>query len=109
MGKVKLAKVILGFTELLKALICLAGITTVAVLLWMWASAHFFSFAVIMGIVLAAGLIIGFIRSVIWAVKVVEKDEEEEKLAQYRMKWGEGKTPRRCDGDYLFNEAPRPW
>lgn len=109
MGKVRVAKVILGFTEVLKALLCLAALITVAVLLWMWASAHFFSFAIVVGSLLGVGLIIGFFLSIAWATHVVEKDEEEERLAQYEMRWGEGKKPKRFDGKYQFDEAPRGW
>lgn len=108
MGKVKAAKVILGTMEVFKYLLVLAGVVTVGALLWMWASAHFFSFAVIMGIFLTLGLIIGIRLLVVWAAEVVEKDEIEEKLAQYRMKHGEDRMPRKSNGVYLFNEDPRP-
>jgi hypothetical protein len=83
MSKLKVAKAvhksfavagaILGWTGLF------AAIALVVWLLWLWANAHFLSFAIVIGIVVGFFVIVGLLNAWDWSKETIEKAEQEER------------------------------
>lgn len=88
MSKLKVAKVIhkslmiggkvIKWTALA---LCLGGL---GLGLWAWANAHFLSFAIVIGIILAIAVLAGVFIALEWSEKVIKEAKEEEQEAQKR-------------------------
>lgn len=80
--------------------------------LWAWASAHFLSFAIVIGILGAIFGLAGIITAWDWSEKVIKEAKEEEQKAQERnrvekdRKENPGKYTPSFDGDIFDPNHP---
>jgi membrane protein implicated in regulation of membrane protease activity len=109
MSKLKLAKIVMGAVWVVIGLLALALLCGIGWLLWLWAGAHFVSFAWIIGILLVIGLVSVIYHAGTWASEVMEKAEEEEKLEEYMQRYGGKKPPTDYYDNYQFDKAPLGW
>lgn len=90
MSKLKIAKAVKKTYNVLGVVLLWAGITaavlTAGWLLWTWASLHFLSFIVIVGLFAAFFALGGIIELHDWSTKTIEKAEAEEQEAQARSR-----------------------
>lgn len=77
-----------------------------------WANAHFLSFAIVIGIVLAVAVLAGVFIALEWSEKVIDEAKEEEQEAQKRdrvekdRKESPGKYTPTFDGDIFDPNHP---
>ena len=107
MSKLKTARAIrASFTiagAILKWVGIVAGIGILVSLLWLWANAHFLSFAIVMGIVGGFFLLGGIVEAWDWSKKTIEAAEEEEREAQEQARADKRREELRASG----SKAPR--
>lgn len=88
MSKLKVAKAVRKSFAVIGVILKWAAISavigTALWLLWLWMNAHFLSFAIVIGIILAILAVAGIVELWDWSGNTIEEAEAEEREAQAR-------------------------